>query len=155
PQVRVDLALAVGVVAEGDRVHAGSEQALGDAAGDADAVGRVLTVGDDEVEAELLAQPGQPLLDDAPSGRREDVGDEEDPHRGCRAYRIGLAPADGPSDMATWLPASDVYCATVWSSTLERSTIVPSAVRAAVTWSPTCTGLSLSGWSACRVMVTA
>src|SRR6185437_2625124 len=50
-QERVDLTLPVGVVPQRDRVHAGRVQLEGDAAGDADAVGRVLGVRHHQVDA--------------------------------------------------------------------------------------------------------
>ena len=52
-EVRPDLAVAVGVVAERDHVGAGPEQLVGVLRGDADAAGGVLAVDDDEVRAEL------------------------------------------------------------------------------------------------------
>ncbi len=50
-EVGVDLALAVGVVAERDHVDAGGEQLIGDLRGDSEAAGHVLAVDDDEVRA--------------------------------------------------------------------------------------------------------
>ena len=58
-QVAEDLLVAVGVVAEGDRVHAGAEQLAGGLLGDAHPAGDVLAVGDHEVGPVLLAQRGQ------------------------------------------------------------------------------------------------
>jgi hypothetical protein len=67
------------VVAERDHVGTGCEQPVGDPRRDPGAVGRVLAVDDAEADAELPAQPGEPFLDDPPSGNAEDVGDEQDP----------------------------------------------------------------------------
>ena len=107
----IDLALAVGVVSERDRVHAGREQAGRDAAGDADSVGRVLAVGDDQVERHLVTQAGQLQLDRPPSRCAEDVGDEQDSHlmvMESTIYSSGLAPGAGLIWIETWLPASEV-----------------------------------------------
>ena len=58
-EVRPDLAVAVGVVAERDDVDAGGEQLVGVLGRYADAAGGVLAFDDDEVERVLLAQPRQ------------------------------------------------------------------------------------------------
>ena len=58
-QVRVDLAVPVGVVAERDRVDAQGEHLVRRARRDAEAAGRVLAVDDDEIQRELLAQGGK------------------------------------------------------------------------------------------------
>ena len=55
-EVGVDLAVAVGVVAERDHVDAGREQLVGDLRRDPDAAGGVLAVDDDEVRRVALAQ---------------------------------------------------------------------------------------------------
>ena len=54
----VDLPVAVGVVAERDRVDAGLEQLTRRLLGDPDSSGRVLAVGDHEVGLVLVAQSG-------------------------------------------------------------------------------------------------
>ena len=95
PASLIVLALAVCVVAERYRIDADAQQALADPARDADAVGGVLAVGDHQVERQLVAEAGQPLLDDPPAGRTEDVRDEQDPQSN------GLAPGDGPSESET------------------------------------------------------
>jgi hypothetical protein len=64
------------VVAEREHVDAGREQLVGELRSDPDAVGDVFSVGDDEVDVELLTQPRQPLLDRAETGAPVDVGDE-------------------------------------------------------------------------------
>ena len=73
-----DLAAPPRVVAERDHVDARREQPVGDPRSEPDPVGRVLAVGNDEVDVELVAQGRQPLLDRAVSRRAVDVGDEED-----------------------------------------------------------------------------
>jgi hypothetical protein len=66
------------VVAERDHVRAGGEQRVGELGRDAGAVGRVLAVDDREVDVELVAQPGQALLDGAATCDAEDVRQKED-----------------------------------------------------------------------------
>jgi hypothetical protein len=66
------------VVAERDRVGSGGEQPLRQARRDPGPVGDVLAVDDAELDAVLLLQPGQALLDRLPARGAEDVGDEED-----------------------------------------------------------------------------
>jgi hypothetical protein len=91
------------VVAERDGVRAGCEQAVGELAGDAGAVGGVLAVDDADVDAELLQQAGKALLDGNAPGRPEDVCEEEDP-------QLRTSAAEGRTSTDTWLPASFVYC---------------------------------------------
>jgi len=66
------------VVAERDHVGARGEQPVGELAGDARAVGRVLAVDDAHVGGELLPKRRQAFLDGASSGDAEDIGKEED-----------------------------------------------------------------------------
>jgi hypothetical protein len=66
------------VVAERDDVRAGGEQLVGELAGDAGAVGRVLAVDDREVRVVMLAQRRQVLLDGTTARDAEDVREEED-----------------------------------------------------------------------------
>jgi hypothetical protein len=87
------------VVPERHDVRAGGEQLVGELAGDAGAVRRVLAVDDAEVGAELLAQRRQSLLDGAPAGDAEDVREEEDPQFRTRD-------ADWRMVTDTWSPAS-------------------------------------------------
>jgi hypothetical protein len=75
-----DLLPAPDVVAERDHVDARFEQPAGELRRDPDPVGRVLAVGDDEVEVELVAQPGQQLLDRAHARTAVHVSDEENSH---------------------------------------------------------------------------
>jgi hypothetical protein len=89
------------VVAERDHVGARGEQLVGELARDARAVGRVLAVDDAEVGADLVAQRLQALLDGAPAGDAEDVGEEEDP-------QFRTSDADCRTVTDTWLPASFV-----------------------------------------------
>jgi hypothetical protein len=66
------------VIAERQDVGACGQEPVREPRGDACAVGDILAVDDAEAGAELLLQPGQPLLDSSPPGRAEDVGDEEE-----------------------------------------------------------------------------
>jgi hypothetical protein len=91
------------VVAEREHVGPGREQPLGEARGDAGAVGDVLRVDDAEADLELLLQRRQALLDRRPPRRAEDVRDEEDLQD--RTYGNESAAAAGCTDIATWLPA--------------------------------------------------
>jgi hypothetical protein len=83
------------VVAERDHVHAGGEQLVGVLGSDPDPAGRVLPVGDDEVELELLPQAGQQLAQRAPSGGGDDVADEEDGRHALHRTCAEIGPA-GP-----------------------------------------------------------
>ena len=78
-EVGIDLAVAVGVVAEREHVDPGLEQAGGDLAGNAGAAGRVLAVGDHECRFKPLAQRGQESLHRSPPDTPDDVADEKDP----------------------------------------------------------------------------
>ncbi len=77
-EVRVDLALAVGVVAERDHVDSMREQLVGDLRRDADAASYVLAVDDDEVERMTLAQFGQKGEQQSSSDTADEVADEQD-----------------------------------------------------------------------------
>jgi hypothetical protein len=89
------------VVAERDRVDAVREQLLRDLRRQPDAVRRVLAVRDADVDAELVPQPAQPLLERASPGNADDVGDEEEDQGRESA-------AAGKTWSVTWLPASRV-----------------------------------------------
>jgi hypothetical protein len=69
------------VVAERDDVGARGEELVGELPRDPGAVGDVLAVDDRQVGVVLGAQRRQPLLDRAPAGGPEDVGEEEDLQR--------------------------------------------------------------------------
>jgi hypothetical protein len=84
------------VVAEGDDVGAGGEQALGQARRDARAVGDVLPVDDADVGRELRPEALQAVLERIAAGPSDDVPDEEDVQ--------GSDPAVGCTSMATLLP---------------------------------------------------
>ena len=74
----VDLAMAVGVVAERDHVDAGREQLARDLRGDPEAAGGVLAVDDDEVGRVALAQRRQQRQQRALAEPADDVADEQD-----------------------------------------------------------------------------
>ena len=76
-EVVPDSVPAVRVVTQRDDVGAGTQEPVGELRGDAGAVGDVLTVHDAHVGLELVAEPGQALLDRTSSGDAEDVGEEE------------------------------------------------------------------------------
>jgi hypothetical protein len=88
------------VVAGRDDVDAGGEEGLGGRFGQAHATGEVLAVGGDEVDAALVAQCRQQLLDGQPAGLADDVADEQDPARPRRARRIAvrLVAEAGPAE---------------------------------------------------------
>ena len=77
------------------------EDPLGELRGQAAPVGGVLAVHDAEVDAELVPQAREALLDRAAAGRAEDVGDEEEP-QGSASVAAGRTSTD------TWFPASCV-----------------------------------------------
>ena len=94
-EVRIDVAVAVGVVAEGDHVGARLEDLLRRLRGDADPARRVLAVDHDEVGHPLGAQAGHRRRQPLPAGLADDVPYEEETHqrrsveqlrrrRGCR-----------------------------------------------------------------------
>ena len=89
------------MVPEREHVGAGGEQPVGEPRRDPGAVGHVLAVHDAEVDVELLAQPGQPLLYRPTAGRPEDVPYEEEV-QGTDSEAAGCA------WIATWFPASGV-----------------------------------------------
>jgi CheY-like chemotaxis protein len=94
-QVPEDLAAVVGVVAQCDDVHPGSEHLVGDVGRDPQPTGAVLPVDDDERGFELLAQARQHRQQRAPPEPADHVADEEDRrHRRCRASPT--TSADGP-----------------------------------------------------------
>jgi hypothetical protein len=90
------------VVAERDRVRAVGEQLLCELGREPDAVGRVLAVDNADVDVVFLAQAGEALLERAPTGNADDIGDEEDDQGRVSA-------AAGKTWTVTWLPASRVY----------------------------------------------
>ena len=112
-QIAAEPALVPGVVPERDAVDAGREDLVGQAIGDAGAVGGVLAVRDHEVELELLAQARDERLNGFATRPPEDVGDEEQPHRARSALRpgtehYGIAGAlAGSTRMLAPLPASE------------------------------------------------
>ena len=77
-EVGVDLAMAVGVVAERDHVDPGGEQLVGDLRRDPHAAGGVLAVDDDERRRKALAQRGQQRQQRSPADPADDVADEQD-----------------------------------------------------------------------------
>jgi len=77
-EVGPELAVAVGVVAEGDHVHPGGEQLVRVLGGDADPARGVLAVGHHPVERELLAERGEQRPERAAPGRGHDIADEQD-----------------------------------------------------------------------------
>ena len=77
-QVRPDLAVPVGVVAERDRVDAEREERVGLLRRDAEPARGVLAVDDDERRRELLAQHREQRLERAPARACDDVSDEQD-----------------------------------------------------------------------------
>ncbi len=74
------LALVPGVVAERDAVDARAVDLLGGRLGDAEAAGRVLAVGHDEVEREPLAQLGQPSREPFAARAAHHVAEESQAH---------------------------------------------------------------------------
>ena len=75
------LALVEDMIAGGDQIGAGGVEILADLGGDAEAAGGVLAVDDHDVQAEIGAQPRQPVDQHPPSGPADDVAAEtRDPH---------------------------------------------------------------------------
>src|SRR3954447_13707033 len=77
---RVDLGVAIGVVAERDGVDACAVQRKRDLPRDAETARGVLAVHDHEVRRVLLHEAGQQQLDGAPSGTPHDVAHEQQLH---------------------------------------------------------------------------
>jgi hypothetical protein len=90
------------VVAERHDIGSRIQQAVGELAGDARAVGDVLAVDDADVRAQLVAQACEALLYRAPPRDAEDVCEEEDP-------QLRTSAVAGRSSIDTWFPASFVY----------------------------------------------
>ena len=84
-EVGVDLAMAVGVVAERDHIDAGREQLVGDLRRDPEPAGDVLAVDDDERRVVALAQQRQHAQQRPATGRADQVAAEKDSRRGGHA----------------------------------------------------------------------
>jgi hypothetical protein len=69
------------VVAERDRVRSRTDEPVGEARRDPDAVRGVLAVDDAHVDLELVSQPGKPCLERPATGCADDVRDEQDAQR--------------------------------------------------------------------------
>ena len=78
-EVLVDLALVPDVVAGRDDVDARIEQRLGRGSGEPHPAGDVLAIGGDEVDAPLVADARQDVLDRHAPGLPDDVPDHQDP----------------------------------------------------------------------------
>ena len=90
-----DFLLVPDVIAGGHDVDAVPEDGIGNVAGDAEARGRVLDVGDHEVDVALLDERRDGPLRDLASRLAEDVSDEQDAHvsrpaRECESRRRGV-----------------------------------------------------------------
>ena len=127
-----------GVVAQRDRVRAGSEQSVRELRGDADAVGDVLAVDDAGRRVVLLTEAGEPILERFSPGPSDDVSDEEDVQ--------GSDPAAGCTSMATLLPRARACLARACRSIAATSTTVPSLDDDASTGLPTAREGSGSRW---------
>ena len=68
------------MIAERDRIDAGLDQFAIDRFGDAEAAGRVLAIGDDQIELPVADQLRQALGDDGAPAAPDNVADEEDAH---------------------------------------------------------------------------
>ncbi len=75
------------MIAGRDGIHAVAKKFRCDVGRDAVATGGIFAIGNDNVEAVLLAQLGQEFLDRTPSGAAYDVADEEKFHGGILAER--------------------------------------------------------------------
>jgi len=81
-EVRTDLRPPEGVVPQRDRIHAHSEELVGEARGDSDAVRGVFAVHDADVDCELFPHPGKERFQRTSARCAHDVGDEEDAQGG-------------------------------------------------------------------------
>jgi hypothetical protein len=88
-EVRIDVPVAVDVVAGRDHVDAGVEDLASGLLGDPEPPGGVLAVGDHQVGVEALAQLGHREGEAVAARPAADVADEEDYHRASvkRRYR--------------------------------------------------------------------
>jgi len=101
-EVGIDVAVAIGVVAQRDHVHAQGEDLARVARRDPDAARRVLAVDHHERGVVTFAQGGQQRGERPPPDTADHVADEQDArrgrhglgvrHRGARACRAGPAP---------------------------------------------------------------
>ena len=94
-QVIEDLALVPDVIAGGQHVEPEREEVLGDRRRNAEAAGRILGIGDRQVDVIRRDDVLQVIGDDAAAGRSEDVADEENVHARAftltRTYAVGRA----------------------------------------------------------------
>ena len=91
------------VVARGHHVDAAVEQLVADLARDAEAGGRVLGVGDDEVDRVAVDEGRQPVLDQVAPGPADDVADEEQSRMvdGCGMTAHGQQDCTAPQRTAS------------------------------------------------------
>ena len=85
-----DLALVPDVVAGGDDINAEIEQVFRERTGDTEATGRILPVGDDEINGAVFHQARQAVFDDVASGTSENVAYEENVHDGNYVSMVTL-----------------------------------------------------------------
>jgi len=76
-----NFALIPDMVAGGDDIDIQLEQFLGQRWSNSETGGRVLSVGDDEIDGVVANDAGKPIVDDGSSRPSENVADEENAHR--------------------------------------------------------------------------
>ena len=69
------------MIAGGDAIHTGGEELVGDGAGQPEPAGRVLAIGDHEIQSQALSQHRHLRVHHLAAGPPDDVADEENSHR--------------------------------------------------------------------------
>ena len=95
-QVRIDLAVAIGVVAERDHVDAGGQHLAGDLRGDTHAAGGVLAVDDHEIGGKPVAQIGQERQQRALPDPADHVAHEQDADGSTHVFSALILPCAWP-----------------------------------------------------------
>src|SRR3954452_701089 len=120
-EIRVDLALVPDVVPARDDIDAGREDRVRGRGREAHAAGDVLAVRGHEVDAALIAQAGQEVLDRDPARLADEVPDHEDPTDARRSRQVAVGRIAETGASGRW----------------SRVLLHPSSVRHPARWRPT------------------
>ena len=134
-EVRREVLLPPGPVAERHDVGAAREQLVGELRGDAASGRCVLAVDDAEVDAELLAERRQAHLDGATTRSTEHVGDEQDAN--SERFLVEAERRGGMHLDRDVVPGVVRVARSDWCSACVKSTTEPSFVAAAESCEPT------------------
>ena len=131
-----DLAPVPDVVAGGDDVGPGVVEFLANFGRDAEAMGRVLAVDDDEIEVQPITQPGQLFLDHGAAGPPYHVAAKQHSHDDIRTPRqsatIWIAPSSVTIQSRRWSWFSSGTRSTRWAAkAMPTASTRPARRRAA------------------------